>query len=235
MTLFCRWVVIFFVVVFFAAIGYVRYADAAALGLDLGSSTYKLAVVKAGGIEIILNEMSKRKTTNLIAFHPSEGPVYGDAALSVVRRSNATNLHPDIMLIIAAQAQRWPERAIAGANLAMGVPFELVPLQNTSLSKNARGTAQLVVDDESIPVEVLVSMFLAKIKQQALPVRDIAIAVPPYFSQSQRQAMLDAAELAGLNLLSLINEGTAGIGSYLFCFACDRTDCTFSGNELWTA
>ena len=58
---------------------------AAVLGLDFGSSTYKLAAIRGGGIEVVLNDVSKRKTPTAIAFHPREGALYGDAALSFVR------------------------------------------------------------------------------------------------------------------------------------------------------
>ena len=60
----------------------------------------------------------------------------------------------------------------------------------------------------------LVAMYLSKIKQTAaaelkLPVSDLCISVPPWFTDIQRRALLDAAEIAGLKVLRLINDNTA--------------------------
>lgn len=60
----------------------------------------------------------------------------------------------------------------------------------------------------------LVAMYLSKIKQTAanelkLPVSDLCMSVPPWFTDGQRRALLDASEIAGLKLLRLINDNTA--------------------------
>lgn len=65
-------------------------------------------------------------------------------------------------------------------------------------------------------VEELVAFQFAHAKEQAEAtaqetVRDVVITVPPYFNQFERQAVLDAAELAGLKVLSLIHDETAGM------------------------
>ncbi|KAI1042552.1 hypothetical protein LB505_004174 [Fusarium chuoi] len=60
----------------------------------------------------------------------------------------------------------------------------------------------------------MVAMYLSKIKQTAgaelkLPVQDVCLSVPPWFTDVQRRALIDAAEIAGLRVLRLINDGTA--------------------------
>lgn len=65
----------------------------------------------------------------------------------------------------------------------------------------------------------LVSMFLSKVKATAsselkLPVSDIVISVPPWFTDGQRRSLVDAAEIAGLKLLRLINDTTAAALGY---------------------
>lgn len=67
---------------------------------------------------------------------------------------------------------------------------------------------------ESFTATQLVSMFLSKVKATAsaelkLPVSDIVIGVPPWFTDVQRRSLMDAAEIAGLKLLRLINDTTA--------------------------
>ena len=69
-------------------------------------------------------------------------------------------------------------------------------------------------DKETFTATQLVSMFLNKIKATAsaelkLPVSDIVISVPPWFTDVQRRSLMDAAEIAGLKLLRLINDTTA--------------------------
>lgn len=67
---------------------------------------------------------------------------------------------------------------------------------------------------EQFTATQLVSMFLSKVKATAsaelkLPVSDIVIGVPPWFTDVQRRSLMDAAEIAGLKLLRLINDTTA--------------------------
>ena len=67
---------------------------------------------------------------------------------------------------------------------------------------------------ETFTATQLVSMFLSKVKATAsaelkLPVSDIVMSVPPWFTDIQRRSLVDAAEIAGLKLLRLINETTA--------------------------
>lgn len=47
------------------------------------------------------------------------------------------------------------------------------------------------------------------------PVKDAVITVPPYFNQAERRAMVNAAEIAGLNLLQLMNDNTAGSNTFI--------------------
>ena len=67
---------------------------------------------------------------------------------------------------------------------------------------------------EAFTATQLVAMFLSKVKSIAsaelkLPVSDIVISVPPWFTDVQRRSLMDAAEIAGLKLLRLINDTTA--------------------------
>ena len=67
---------------------------------------------------------------------------------------------------------------------------------------------------ETFTATQLVSMFLSKIKATAstelkLPVSDIVVSCPPWFTDAQRRSLIDASEIAGLKLLRLINENTA--------------------------
>ncbi|KAF4985872.1 hypothetical protein FGRMN_11070 [Fusarium graminum] len=67
---------------------------------------------------------------------------------------------------------------------------------------------------EKFSATQLVGMYLSKIKQTAgaelkLPVQDVCMSVPPWFTDVQRRALIDAADIAGLRVLRLINDSTA--------------------------
>lgn len=80
-----------------------------------------------------------------------------------------------------------------------------------------RGTVLIEepVHKKLVPVEQLSATFFAHLLEQAqkhagFPVVDCVIAVPEYFGQWERQAVLDAAKIAGFNVLSLINGASSG-------------------------
>lgn len=72
---------------------------------------------------------------------------------------------------------------------------------------------------EAYTVEELTAMLLRVVQRNAkketgISIDDVVITVPVYFSQAERQAVLDAAKIAGLNVISLINENTAAAVQY---------------------
>src|SRR5690606_20023293 len=74
-------------------------------------------------------------------------------------------------------------------------------------------------EKEKFTATQLIAMFLGKIKQTAaselkLPVSDVVISVPAWFTDIQRRSLIDAAEIAGLKLLRLINDTTAAALGY---------------------
>lgn len=162
-------------------------AHAAVLGIDVGANSYKAAVIRGGGIDVLLNDVSKRKTPTALAFHPDEGVFYGDAALTY--------------------ALRAPDRAVTAVGLHLGRMGPHPP----PLRASARGSAELplATEGDSVPAEALASLLLSKVRAAGGNVRDVALSVPAWFGHSQRRALIDAAELAGFNVLALVNDGTA--------------------------
>jgi hypoxia up-regulated 1 len=87
---------------------------------------------------------------------------------------------------------------------------------NDMVRDEGRGACAFSSQGEVVyTVEELVANILAHAKQQCEayvgePVRDAVITVPPFWTHRERQSLLDAADLAGLRVLSLINDETAG-------------------------
>ena len=90
------------------------------------------------------------------------------------------------------------------------IPAALVESANGDVGVKVKYLGQ----DETFSATQLIAMYLTKIKATAstelrLPVSDIVLSVPPWFTDPQRRAIMDAAEIAGLKLLRLMNDTTA--------------------------
>ncbi|CAL9762617.1 unnamed protein product [Musa acuminata subsp. burmannicoides] len=177
-------------------------SESAVSSIDLGSEWMKVAVVnlKPGQspISIAINEMSKRKSPALVAFHGGNRFV-GEEAAGIVAR------YPDkVYSLVRDMIGKSYKHAKDLAN-SLYLPYDLI--------EDTRGAAGIRVDDgvtvytaeELLAMILTYGMSLAK-SHARVPVKDAVIAVPPYFGQAERRGVLQAAHLAGINVLSLINE-----------------------------
>ncbi|XP_078428746.1 heat shock protein 70 (Hsp 70) family protein [Wolffia australiana] len=178
-------------------------AESAVASIDLGSEWLKVVVVnlKPGQapISVAINEMSKRKSPALIGF--SGGlRVVGEEAAGI--------------------AARYPEKVYSAVREMVGKSRGHVrakieaAYQSFDLVEDLRGAAGIRTDDGNSTVyssEELLAMILGYAKgladaQARVPVVDTVIAVPPFFGQAERKGVIQAAELAGFNVLGLVNE-----------------------------
>lgn len=118
----------------------------------------------------------------------------------------------------AGIAARHPSKVFARMRDLLGKPFPYVQSLAQSLFlpydfvQDARGAAAVRADDGQVySVEEIVAMVLHYASGIAdahvgAPVRDAVVAVPPYFGQAERRSLTQAAQLAGFNVLALINE-----------------------------
>mmetsp|Transcript_41316 Transcript_41316/g.75448 ORF Transcript_41316/g.75448 Transcript_41316/m.75448 type:complete len:856 (-) Transcript_41316:158-2725(-) len=180
----------------------------AVIGIDIGSNESLVAFVGKGVVDIVQNEVSKRSTPSLVGFTDRER-LLGDTALSQIR-SNAKNTCRNFKHLL-------------------GRPVDAPDLQKEhfwSTSKLATGDDTFAGYDVNYKGEPRVfsapqvtAMFLTKLKEitekwcQA-KVADAVISVPSYVSDVHRQALLDAAKIAGISVLRLMNEHTATALAY---------------------
>ncbi|PKI52700.1 hypothetical protein CRG98_026909 [Punica granatum] len=178
--------------------------------LDFGSEWLKVAVVniKKGQspITIAINEMSKRKSPALVAFQ-SGTRLLGEEAAGLVAR------HPDKVYSQIRDLIGKPFGYAKSFLDSMYFPFDVV--------EDSRGSVSFRADDGGTvyTVEELLGMILGYAANLAefhskLPVKDLVISVPPYFGQAERRGLLQAAHLAGINVLSLINEPSGAALQY---------------------
>jgi heat shock protein 1/8 len=179
----------------------------AAIGIDLGTTYSCVGWWKENRCEIIANDQGNRITPSYVAFTDTER-IIGDGAKN--------------------QCSRNPENTVYDAKRLIGRKFDDPVLQN-----EINGFPFDVIEDNGKPKikieykgeiktyhpEEISSMVLVKMKEIAesyigYDVVDAVITVPAYFNDSQRQATKDAGQIAGLNVLRVINEPTAAAIAY---------------------
>jgi len=175
--------------------------NAAVMGIDYGAQWFKVALVKPGvPLDLVLNRESKRKTPSNICIRDGVR-LYG---------TEANNL-----------ATRFPKFTFPSLKNLLGHKFEDEECEvyrntfyNDMVKDEERGTVAFKYKDEVYSVEELVSYQLAQAKEMTdhmagENVRDAVITVPRFFNHFERKAIIDAAELAGIRVISLLNEDTA--------------------------
>ncbi|KAA0186453.1 hypothetical protein HAZT_HAZT008190 [Hyalella azteca] len=180
------------------------------LGIDLGTTNSCVAVVHNGHVEVIANDMGNRITPSCVAFTRGERLI-GDAA----KAQAIFNPYNTIF-----DAKRLMGRKYDDKNVQKRIelwPFNVVE----SSSGDPRFRVEYKNETKDFSPEEISAMILGKMKTIAetyigSPVTDAVVTVPAYFNDSQRQATMDAGKIAGLNIVSLLNEPTAAAIAYGF-------------------
>jgi len=186
----------------------VGVSAAAVMSVDFGSEWMKIGIVSPGvPMEIVLNKESKRKTPVAVSFRDGERLI-GEDAINVAVRfpKNAYLYFLDLLgkKIDNPMVQLFQKR------------FPYYKL----VEDEERGTVQFQHDSETFySPEELLGMVLSKAREYAQdfshqPVKEVVITVPAYFNQAERRAVKNAAELADLKVLQLINSNTASALNY---------------------
>jgi len=179
-----------------------------AIGIDLGTTYSCVSVFRNGQTEIIANNLGNRTTPSWVAFTDSERLI-GDSA----KNQYASN----------------PTNTVFDAKRLMGRKFSDESVQNNmkhwayKVSCDRDGKPKINVnymgEDKQFTPEEVSAMVLQYMKTTAEdylghPVSKAVITVPAYFNDAQRQATKDAATIAGLDCLRIINEPTAAALAY---------------------
>lgn len=182
----------------------------AILGVDLGSLYMKVALVQRGApLEIVTNMHSKRKTEQMILFDQGTR-LYGSDANSLLARKPTKT--PVAMSVMLGRDVDHPAVKIFSDR-----HYPLIPEYNET-----RKGLYIPIDGgkQTHTPEELTAMVLhyaeeithhyGKEKGHTFgDITDCVLTVPSFATQSERQALLDAAELGGFRVLSLIDENTA--------------------------
>ncbi|QUC16712.1 uncharacterized protein UV8b_00953 [Ustilaginoidea virens] len=172
------------------------------VGVDFGTLKTVVAVARNRGVDVITNEVSNRATPSMVGFGP-KCRYLGEAA----KTQEITNLKNTVSCL-----KRLAGRSFNDPDVKVEQQFITAPL--VDINGQVGAEVSYLGNTEKFTSTQLIAMFLSKIKQTAanelkLPVSDMCMSVPAWFSDIQRRALLDAAEIAGLKTLRLINDTTA--------------------------
>src|SRR5688572_6817246 len=172
------------------------------IGIDLGTTNSVVAVMEGGEPVVITNPEGSRLTPSVVAFAKTGERLVGQVA----KRQAVTNPENTIFSIKRFMGRRHDE---------VNEEMKMVPYAVTAAGNDVRVKA---LDKQYAPPEIS-AMILQKLKQAAeeylgSPVTKAVITVPAYFNDAQRQATKDAGQIAGLEVMRIVNEPTAAALAY---------------------
>ncbi|KAG5983841.1 Heat shock protein hsp88 [Claviceps digitariae] len=172
------------------------------VGVDFGTLKTVVAVARNRGVDVITNEVSNRATPSMVGFGP-KSRYLGELA----KTQEITNLKNTVSCL-----KRLAGRSFNDPDIKIEQNFISAPL--VDINGQVGAEVSYLGSTEKFTSTQLIAMYLSKIKQNAaqelkLPVSDLCMSVPAWFTDTQRRALLDAAEIAGLKVLRLINDTTA--------------------------
>uniref|UniRef100_A0A0D6QZA2 Uncharacterized protein n=1 Tax=Araucaria cunninghamii TaxID=56994 RepID=A0A0D6QZA2_ARACU len=178
------------------------------VGFDIGNESCIVAVARQRGIDVVLNEESKRETPALVSFGEKQRFI-GTAG--------------------AASSTMNPKNAVSQIKRLIGKQFSDPELQRDlqslpfTVTEGPNGMplihAQYLGESKTFTPTQILAMVLSNLKQIAkenlkTEIVDCCIGIPVYFTDLQRRAFLDAAAIVGLNPLCLLHETTATALAY---------------------
>jgi molecular chaperone DnaK len=173
------------------------------IGIDLGTTNSVVAVMEGGEPTVITNPEGSRLTPSVVAFTKTGERLVGQVA----KRQAVTNPENTVFSIKRFMGRKYDE---VTEEMKM-VPYKVVRASNGDARVTASGK-------EYAPPEIS-AMILQKLKQAAeeylgQTVTQAVITVPAYFNDAQRQATKDAGQIAGLEVMRIVNEPTAAALAY---------------------
>ena len=173
------------------------------IGIDLGTTNSCVAVMEGSEPEVISNSEGGRTTPSMVGFAKDGERLVGQTA----KRQAVTNPTNTVFSIKRFMGRRYDE-----------VAQELKEVPYT-VKSGGRDLAVVEIDGKEFSPPEISAMVLQKMKQTAEDylgeeVTQAVITVPAYFNDAQRQATKDAGQIAGLEVLRIVNEPTAAALAY---------------------
>ncbi|GGC20692.1 chaperone protein DnaK [Novosphingobium marinum] len=175
------------------------------IGIDLGTTNSCVAVMDGGKPKVVENSEGARTTPSIVAFTKDGERLIGQPA----KRQAVTNPDNTVFAVKRLIGRRFDDPMTKK-------DMELVPY---TISKGKNGDAWVQAGGEDYSPSQISAFILQKMRETAESylgekVEQAVITVPAYFNDAQRQATKDAGQIAGLEVLRIINEPTAAALAY---------------------
>lgn len=169
------------------------------IGIDLGTGNSCVSVIENGKPVVVANSEGGRTTPSIVSFKDPSRPVVGESA----RRQRVVYPKETVYNIKRFMGESYDECS----EVIKRVPYNV---------DNVNGQPRIEIDGRRYSPEEISSYILSKMKKTAEDylgheVKDAVITCPAWFSNEARSATKNAGEIAGLNVLRIINEPTAAI------------------------
>ncbi len=170
------------------------------LGIDLGTTNSCMAIMEGSKPKVIPNAEGANTTPSIVAFSDNGEILVGQAA----KRQAVTNSKRTVFSAKRLIGRRFDSKQAVHARSKL--PYEVVQGQNND--------CRIKIDGKEYTPQEISAKILQKLKTDAEnytgeKITDVVITVPAYFDDSQRKATKDAGQIAGLNVLRIVNEPTA--------------------------
>src|SRR5258708_35767139 len=167
---------------------------AKAIGIDLGTTNSAVASMEGGGLTVIVNSEGGRITPSVVAFTRTGDRLVGQVA----KRQAALNPEHTVFSIKRFMGRKYSEVA----QEIKQVPYKVVPGPNDAV--------RVDIGRKLFSPAQISSFILRKLADDAgsflgEKIKDAVITVPAYFNDAQRQATKDPGQIAGINVLRIIN------------------------------
>ena len=173
------------------------------IGIDLGTTNSVVAVMEGDQPTVIQSAEGSRITPSVVAFSKTGERLVGQVA----KRQAVTNPENTIFSIKRFMGRRFDE---------VNEEMKMVPYR---VERAGNGDVRVKAQEQDLAPPQLSAMILQKLKQAAedhlgQPVTKAVITVPAYFNDAQRQATKEAGQIAGLEVMRIVNEPTAAALAY---------------------
>ena len=176
------------------------------IGIDLGTTNSCTAVIEASEAVVLENAEGGRTTPSVVAVNPRSAETYVG---QMAKRQAVTNPQNTIFSVKRLMGRKFDDPELQRALQVL--PYKVI--------KAANGDAHVEMGGKAYAPPQVSALILQKLKQDAEAklgekVSQAVITVPAYFNDAQRQATKDAGQIAGLEVLRIINEPTASSLAY---------------------
>eukprot|EP01006_Ploeotia_vitrea_P047931 TRINITY_DN67179_c10_g4_i1.p1 TRINITY_DN67179_c10_g4~~TRINITY_DN67179_c10_g4_i1.p1 ORF type:complete len:903 (+),score=586.26 TRINITY_DN67179_c10_g4_i1:107-2815(+) len=174
------------------------------VGIDIGDQSSVIAVARRRGIDALQNEVGNRKTPTMVGYSDQTRAI-GESAVAQF----SGNYKNTIMYFKRLVGRRADEPDVKVEQEYVQYPIVADARGNAAVQVMYNGEKQTMTAEQVMAAMLTQLKATAHRSSEGMRVVDCVLACPTYFTDAQRRSMIDAARVAGLNVLRLMNESTA--------------------------